>query len=312
MRSIHFALGLALGATACVCSSAIAQSETTKKRLRPAEDADREPQLEVRFRPGRRALSVGQPLRFSARGNRPFYVYAIARVRGEEPILLSTLDSGPIPPERIVNLPRGDASFRPERPGEVELELIASTQLVRVDRSRYRGLGPHLVLGDDGVAWLLKTLRMLEERRPGGGLVTKTLKVRLRRQRSASPRPAPQAPADRAARPVVMVRTDSRRYRAGDPGRLVFASTESGSIRLALRNPDGTTTPLTDQPRPVEANRVYTLEFTAVAPFGRQAVVAEFVATESSPKGMRLGTDESRPDLARDVFSFEVGERGSR
>jgi len=219
------------------------------------------------------------------------------------------------PAGRSMKVPNDTVSFRADQAGYQEITMIASTKHLQFDRSGYAKSGAFSTLSEDEADVMMKGIQVADEEKPERrDIVRKHLELQVVEPHRSGIRAGRSRRATGSSDAVVMVRTDRGRYEAGDEGRLVYASTHAGFIRLKMRNPDGSETMLTDEPRRVKANQVYSAKFVAEAPFGEQAIIAELVEVRdrseaaTAAKGISFRDDDAQDaPTARDEHWFEVG-----
>ena len=142
---------------------------------------DRRGDLRIDFRADKEFYRVNEPISFSIKGNRTFFLYLFSISAEGEAVML-------IPgPEQKGNkykanirhrVPNAGRDFFSDRPGSEQIILVASTRWLDPDTGQYNSKGGFYTASADVVAATVKGLR-ISSRKQQAGFVTREMSVRI-------------------------------------------------------------------------------------------------------------------------------------
>jgi len=283
-------------------------------RVGDRERDTRSGDLEVSFEALRASYRVGEPIRFTARGNKTFYlyVYSVDKDTGDAVLILpNNKQSGnKYPGGRSMTVPNRNIEFYADEEGRERIVMVASTRYIDVGAAKAQPLGDFSKTKAAVLEGLFEE-KGIKIRAPGdradrgGDVVVKDVELRIRgrmaRDRDDEDRENRDHDGDENA--IVYVSTNRSRYHVGDRVRIVFGADKSGYVHLYSIEPGGSVAELTT--RKVKRGETHDVEARAEAPGGDHKLVALYskdgnadedvvydLAEDRYTKGLRLVTED--------------------
>jgi hypothetical protein len=303
-------LGLAQFATA---------EDTEEKgiRLRGDEAAG----LQVIFNPVKAKFRVGEPLRFTIRGNQRFflYLYSVDPQTGKTVLLLPNRrqKGNQYEAHRTYRVPNPNVEFYGDEARTERIIMLASTRYLDIDTARYKQAGDFFSakIAEVENQFEAKGIRIRgpQRRQQPAGTVVKELDIQIaghlggRRDARTS-----AGGGEMTGQPTVFVSTRKDQYLTGEKVQITFGADQQGWVHLYTADPQGVYSLLTRAA--VNGRELRQVTARAEAPAGDHALVAVYtqdrrfnerllddIEDNGATKDLRLIGDNAIPFAVRHI-----------
>lgn len=236
-------------------------------------------ELDIVLEPKKQSYKVNESIDFTIRGNKTFflYLYTINHELNRAVLLIpgQVQKGNKYKANTTYTLPNKDFEFYGDRPGVEDIVAFASTVYLDVDVNGYIKKEGFLTTTPEKADNQLKALGIRSKQKKAEYAV-KHLKLNIKDNALNSALSDQYAPVVKREnnRPIIVLNSDARNYRTGDPVRIAYGADQDGWLFLYSYEANGKTSLL--KKTNVTKNQLYSLKLMAVEPKGDQALIALF------------------------------------
>ncbi len=260
------------------------------------------------FQPDKKTFEVGEPITFSVKGTKDFYLYlfTIAPNTGIGHVILPNK----LQPDTFYNagqkhsVPDETARFVNQHAGKERILVVASTEKLKFSIDQFKMAGNFAMAGAGEVETQVKALSLsgIEQKRQ---VVSQEVELDIVDARTVpapgpaaaavpAPAPAPEAapspepepspaPVSQPLEASAFISSDRTQYRIGDVMTITFGADKLGYVYLFLVGPDGERS-LLGPPVEVDGQRFYQVKGKVTNPGGRHMLVAVYGEKQDLPE----------------------------